>query len=211
MAKERHVASSQEHTEQGNSPSTSFQLIEGEYATVSSHVGSLRLVNADGKSVTVVEKAALQTERDVTYRNASTGERVTKRETVWRFKRDRRLPMPRQAAGRDELLQAINDFADNLVEFDRADTFLTPDGRERSKAFKVVVNSKGEPISVEQYIRGLLVDAFTLANQKIMQSALRDKAEQELRSELGIAEPDKKVRVKKAASGLVEDDDVDAE
>ena len=176
-----------------------FALETGAWGPIESHVGTMNIEAADG-TMHKFAKSDLQTKKTFKTQSGGTVER-----DVWRFAGTRNLPFPRAASNRDELVANIARFMDDLVAYDAADSFMFPDGRVGKKGFKVLVDSKGEAITPEQYIYGLLQDAHTLANQKVMQTKLRNAAEQTLRGEMGIEAPSKAIRQRKVTDQVVDE------
>ncbi len=188
-----------------NGSDNGFQLEKGAYGKITSHVGTLNIDNVDGTTVKVPRESLRTTK---TFKVADeqgqlTGE--TRDEEVWRFTGERNLPFPRASANRDELVANIAKWMDDLVAYDQVDVFTFPDGRVGKKGFKVLVDNKNVAITPEQYVYELLTASHTLANQKVMQTKLRDAAEKVLRGELQIDAPTKALRAKKQTANLVEE------
>jgi len=179
-----------------------FQLETGAWGPIESHVGTLGIEAADGTTHKFA-KSDLQTKKTFKTQSGGTVER-----DVWRFQGTRNLPFPRAAGNRDELIASIAKFMDDLVAYDAVDTFTFPDSRVGKKGFKVLVDNKGNGITPEAYVYDLLTAAHTLANQKVMQTKLRDAAEKTLRQELGIDTPMRAMRTKKVTDDIVSDEPV---
>lgn len=187
-----------------NGSDNSFQLQDGAFGKVDSHVGSLNINGADG-SQTKFGKDELQVDKEF---STTSGGKVTKK--VWRFAGSRYMPFPKASGNRDELIANIAQWMDALSAFDNASEFVLPNGKSGRKGYKLLVDSKDAPITVEAYVYDLITAAHTLASQKVMQTKLRDNAEKVLREERGIAAPTKAQRAVKVEDGLVDDGGIDA-
>lgn len=185
-----------------NGSGAPFVLEDGAWGEVESHVGTLNIERADGTTQKFA-KSDLQVKKQVQYTNGNTATIDT-----WRFTGTRYMPFPRAGADSD-VLGNLAAFVDALKGFDAASEFVLPNGRKGRKGYTLLVNSKGERISAEQYLYQLVVAAHTLASQKVMQAKLRDTAEKTLRAEMGIEAPVTKARVRKEESVVIDDAEID--
>ena len=186
---------------------STFVLEAGAWGKVTSHVGSLDIDDANGTTHSFGKDNGMMAgkRKRVVVNGVPTGE--VKEVIEWRFKGDRYVPFPRTASDMDGLIASISAFANDLVAYDAADSFVTPDGTKGSKKFKILVNSKGVAITPAEYILSLLNKSHSLeGQQKVMQSKLRDIARATLASENNIVLPTGKVRAPKDNSGLVDEE-----
>src|ERR1700676_423983 len=122
-----------------NGSDNSFQLQDGAFGKVDSHVGSLNITGADG-SVTKFGRNELMVDKE--FKTTSGGSVV---KSVWRFTGSRYMPFPKASANRDELIVNIANWMDSLQAFDSAGEFVLPNGKSGRKGYRLLVDSKDHP------------------------------------------------------------------